>query len=265
MICSNLEIVENNEKLTSKDLVQKMEAYCLEMQQCIESFFMRIDNLLDQIINDSFNSFNQNLEQSQQAMLHQQFILFPSLAIPRFWNQQFGNELIHSISSLLKFSIENQIKKNVEGLNLDNRAIQKENDMLRQRIRIKLEKLFQRISFFNKIQITRQINFRERKNSFGLQNVLLVWICDQPFPKIQFWYMLQRYYLKRLSRINFRDRSWGFKLKVNDIIKITFDLKQQIIKWENLKSNQSQTLTLETNYGLYSCFRLASSKVLLIE
>ncbi|CAD8167189.1 unnamed protein product [Paramecium pentaurelia] len=377
MICSNIKILQNNENLTSKFLEEKIEVYGLEMQQCIESSFIRIDNFLDQIINDSFNSFNQNLEQSQLAMLHQQFILFPQLAIPNFANQQFGNELIHSLTPLVKFSIENEIKKNVEALNQDNRAIQKENQQIQdlnhqiliqsnnikelykqqqnenqltqQKSKILVEneevlqnqflqqskqiqylnenlklienKLKTNLIIFNKElesslrnyskELAFSTKFKQKdiqilengKIAFAQNNVWQVCICDQPIPKqnvITFKFnvlQMHQFY----SGICFRDiiskdyrgyvsdlghgyylmckdgyvysnhdkekneQPLGFKLQVNDIIEITVDLKQQLIKWENKKSNQSYTLTIETNYELYPCFRLASSKVLLIE
>ncbi|CAD8194501.1 unnamed protein product [Paramecium pentaurelia] len=99
MIFSNRENFEFNQQNIMKGYQAKFETYCSQLQENLQSSFNRIDVLLDQTMDDIEQLFNQRFQQQQQQQ------------------QQQSENIQQNITSLIKVSIDNQIKKKEEYLN----------------------------------------------------------------------------------------------------------------------------------------------------
>ncbi|CAD8116514.1 unnamed protein product [Paramecium primaurelia] len=107
---------QQQESFTSKTSKQ-IEECIKEMQNNIDSSFNRIDTFIDQTLNDIDELFKQRQLQQQQSTDCQQYNRLPQLQSPDIQNQQFNNQLIHQVTSLIKISFDKQVNNKEECLN----------------------------------------------------------------------------------------------------------------------------------------------------
>ncbi|CAK87555.1 unnamed protein product, partial (macronuclear) [Paramecium tetraurelia] len=104
------DIVQPSQQLVNKYYKEQIEACCQNLQENIEFSFKRIDDLIDQIVVDNEYLLNQKLQECQKQRVVQQNESSHRLSSLNIDNSQFSNQMIVQIRSLIKMSIDNQMK-----------------------------------------------------------------------------------------------------------------------------------------------------------